>query len=188
MFIKRPINLDSVSNWLQCAYKRFGRNKDTFYAAFVHLVADDRSAIQALGSWPVTLRIDRKKMTGRFRKEFMQLMKLSLVFIVYVLLKRSSEIHSIKSKKMSRVVKGLPRFWQVWLWNNSTGTSAVYSLIHVRICRQLVHTMRHEKLDDSIKILFLNDEIDALAKKLKLIADLNLQTYGQLYKNISQSI
>lgn len=167
------------------------------------MIADDECIVSALNletfRWPVTLQFDKARLTGQFRKDFQHLVNMSVLIIAYRhLIKESSDeeegIQRLKEAYLNNKDVGAlliqSPFWQDWLLHNLKATSVIYKLMYERICHQLIFATQYGKTHDSmpIEITFLKNEICTLGKKLKLLADLNLKTYGSIYRNVCQSL
>lgn len=82
------------------------------------------------------------------------------------------------------------KFWEEWLSHHLKPTSGIFKLMYVRICGQLVLYAKHGALssEPSSEVTGLKEELEALGTKLKQVADLNLETFGVIYKSVAKCV
>jgi hypothetical protein len=162
-------------------------------------------------TWPITLQFDKKRLTTQFRQEFQNIMAMSILMIPYRHYSMHlSHIQSLKQFYLDLIKKPDPQLhhklaahickvvgcqddvslWENWLLHNLEASSAIYKLMYNRLCHHLQFFSQHECMMETAtkEMTALEGEIKTLGKKLKMVADLNLETYGSVYKNIINNI
>lgn len=105
----------------------------------------------------------------------------------YTAMKRHEKNNSsMTSSKLIETTK----FWEEWLSHNLKPTSLIFKLMYDRICGQLAFYARCGELsiDTTTEVIGLESDLESLGSKLKLVADLNLETYGVIYKSVAKCI
>jgi hypothetical protein len=208
--------IKSAYQWLHSLYQTQGEQsfENIYYHGLVHLVSDDEETVRALSlkahNFPMTLKFDQRRMTHQFRYEFQNMIVISILIIPYrhligkedhvdnltklkqvynTLLKKKNSCHHLALHACEAAQKPeTVAFWEEWLSHNLQSNSSIFRLMYERICQQLVFYTRHNKLDDHVPFTGLEDEIVMLGSKLKAIAKLNLDVFGNLYKNVAKEI
>lgn len=82
------------------------------------------------------------------------------------------------------------RYWSNWMNRNLRNTSPVYKIMYDRVREILYNSMTHskEELLYTHATVGLEKEITKLGKKLTLISDYNLRTFGSLYSYLLPNI
>lgn len=84
------------------------------------------------------------------------------------------------------------RYWSNWMNQNLRNTSPVYKIMYDRVRNILYESMsvggNEEELSYNHATVGLEKEIAKLGKKLSLIADYNLRTFGSLYTYLLPSV
>lgn len=84
------------------------------------------------------------------------------------------------------------RYWSNWMNQNLRNTSPVYKIMYDRVRNILYESMsvagNVEEISYNHATVGLEKEIAKLGKKLSLIADYNLRTFGSLYTYLLPSV
>lgn len=82
------------------------------------------------------------------------------------------------------------KFWEEWLSHNLKPTSSIFKLMYDRICGHLTFYAKHGALsiEPSSEVIGLKEELESLGSKLKSVADLNLETFGVIYKSVAKCV
>lgn len=212
-FDKHHPNLASLFEWFSATLKRIQGTKNIFYAGLVYLIADDDKTSGALDlpviSWPITLKFDKRRLTQQFRYEFYTIVDMSILMIPYrqllgnqlisvddiqslkhVYLKGTDQYRTLSLFICRKTRRNEISFWENWLFHNLQATSRIYKIMYDRVCHHLQFFAQYGQVMETTtqEVANLSQEIQALGKKIKKIADLNLETYGNVYKNIINEI
>lgn len=80
------------------------------------------------------------------------------------------------------------QFWNNWLIQHLKSASAIFELMSDRFSKQLVYFAQHGQLrkeqGEAVVDVTMDEQIEELGKKIKLVADLNIETFGAVYKSI----
>ncbi|KAI8384730.1 T-complex protein 11-domain-containing protein [Radiomyces spectabilis] len=83
----------------------------------------------------------------------------------------------------------LAHFWGEWLTQNLQPYSFIYKLMYERVVFSLRHYLhRGPVMRNSSTMIGLEDDIESLGFKIKMVADLNLQIFTPLYQCLMASI
>ncbi|KAI9023718.1 T-complex protein 11-domain-containing protein [Phycomyces nitens] len=90
----------------------------------------------------------------------------------------------------------LTSFWGEWLSHNLRPGSPIYMLMYMRICGYLKNYARYgrpkKESEGNQRVLIgmigLEDEIKALGERLKIVAELNLDTFVSLYSFLARFV
>lgn len=97
--------------------------------------------------------------------------------------------HEKKSGQIRTDLIEVTKFWEDWLSHNLKPTSIIFKLMYDRISDHLTFYTRFGELStNTSEIMGLETDVKSLGTKLKLVADLNLETYGVLYKNVAKCV
>ncbi|KAI8063320.1 hypothetical protein BC940DRAFT_349176 [Gongronella butleri] len=86
------------------------------------------------------------------------------------------------------------QLWACWLITHLDPASAIYKLMYERMCHLLAHLSQHgPNLDENAtnameRMVGIQENILALGEKIKLLTDLNLATFGPIFKWLAKDI
>lgn len=116
---------------------------------------------------------------------------------------RAFEVHHRHQVAKTRTLMGpdqlcqVSHFWTNWLLVHLSGNSPIYMLAYDRLCSMLLFLSQHgasaieanttmmKQLD---RLVGIEENILTLGEKLKALADLNLETFGAVYKALTVDI
>lgn len=216
-FIKqKDLALDSVSSWLSKHSVSSGSFLSVYHAGLVHLVTED-SLLQQQFPVTLQFDQKRLTQTFRYEFQNTIVMSILLVpyrhltgrnskkadmdalkqLYTHVLLKeRNNNCYQLASHACQLAykrnamfnVEDQTKFWENWLNNNLKPTASIFQLMHDRFSKLLVYCVGGAVPGDKEhQEEVMDEQIQALGKKIKMVADLNLETFSAVYKSIFAS-
>ncbi|RCI01860.1 hypothetical protein CU098_010690 [Rhizopus stolonifer] len=209
-FTKNAYSLDSVVQWWRLTASRLGDQasfKEIYYAGLVYLISDTKDITQALSiqqleQWPITLQFDEKRMTHQFRYEFQLILLLAIITIPYRHHQHFEQLKKTIGHLHQQHYRGVitQHQFQFMVWKACDGTqkdrvlyqnmkpgSVIFNIMYKRVCDQLMYIAQHGVCCQVHALEGLETELLSLGTKLKLLAGLNLKTFGDLYQTLGMA-